>query len=526
MSEIGDSGLETLKINEQDKKDSDSDSDVSDDEGEEETKLVIPTELNISLNHGSKAVAALAIDPAGARLASGSVDYQVKFWDFAGMDNTLQSFRSLYPCGNNPIKAIAYTATGDSVLIVSGMAQAKVLDRDGHEIMECVKGDQYVVDMARTKGHTAPLTSGCWHPRNREEFLTSAEDGTCRIWTVDKPYNHLKIIKCRSKNGLKTNPTACNYNRDASLVAAACVDGSIQLWDPRRIITSPTLHNREAHQQGSETSCVAFAYLHNWIASRGGDDTVKLWDLRAFKKPLQVKHDLFSRYGSTDCAFSPDDTVLTTGVSLNKGETEGKLYFFDTTTFETVKEIIVADAHVIKTVWHPRLHQIFVSCGNGIVKVFYDEAKSMRGAKLCAGKVRTKTKQVEVVAATQIITPHALPAFKQERSKSMRKKMEKDRLDPIKSHRPDLPIKSGQGGRVAASGSTLSSYVIRNLGLSKKVEDDQDPREAILKYAKEAAENPYWVAPAYSQTQPKPIFRSEEGEENEDEPSNKKMKSQ
>lgn len=69
------------------------------------------------------------------------------------------------------------------------------------------------------------------------------------------------------------------------------------------------------------------------------------------------------------------------------------------------------------------------------------------------------------------------------------------------------------GGRVASSGGTLSSYVIRNLGLSKRVEDDQDPREAILKYAKEAEEDPYWIAPAYKKTQPKPIYSNNaEGE--------------
>lgn len=66
------------------------------------------------------------------------------------------------------------------------------------------------------------------------------------------------------------------------------------------------------------------------------------------------------------------------------------------------------------------------------------------------------------------------------------------------------------GGRVASSGGTLSSYVIRNLGLSKRVEDDQDPREAILKYAKDAEENPYWIAPAYAKTQPKAIYNSGE----------------
>lgn len=63
--------------------------------------------------------------------------------------------------------------------------------------------------------------------------------------------------------------------------------------------------------------------------------------------------------------------------------------------------------------------------------------------------------------------------------------------------------------------------MIRNLGLSKRVEDDQDPREAILKYAKEAEEDPYWIAPAYSKTQPKPIYSSTN---NEGEPDAKKPK--
>lgn len=80
---------------------------------------------------------------------------------------------------------------------------------------------------------------------------------------------------------------------------------------------------------------------------------------------------------------------------------------------------------------------------------------------------------------------------------------------------------------MASSGGTLSSYVIRNLGLSKRVDDDQDPREAILKYAKDAAENPYWIAPAYAKTQPKTIYSStsaQGGDEDTGEPETKKSK--
>ncbi|KAL1464103.1 hypothetical protein WDU94_003782 [Cyamophila willieti] len=486
-------------------------------EDDEEEKLVVPLSKDITFRHGSKSVTGLAVDPAGARLASGAVDYEVKFWDFAGMDSSFHSFRSLYPCGNNPIKCIEYSSTGDAVLIVSGMCQAKIFDRDGSEILECVKGDQYIADLARTKGHTSPLTSGMWHPYLRQEFMTASEDSTCRLWDVGKGSQHKSIMKCKTKNGLKTAPTACTYSRDGNLIACGCMDGSIQMWDTRKMFVNTAKLLRDAHQSGSDISCLQFSYHGNMLCSRSNDDTLKLWDLRNFKKPVFVSGNLFSRYGSTSCTFSPNDSMVMTGESINKGETDGKLHIFKTATFEKVEELSIPNSHIIKTIWHPRLNQIFIGCGDGSVKIFFDEDKSARGAKLFIGKKKTKKRQMDVIsaAAQPIITPHSLPMFRQEKPKPLHKKLEKERQDPVKSHRPDLPIKSGQGGRVAASGSTLSSYVIRNLGLSKRVEDDQDPREAILKYAKDAAENPYWITPAYKKTQPDAIFKKEEDSDEE-----------
>jgi len=43
-------------------------------------------------------VSALSLDPSGARLVTGGYEYDVKFWDFAGMDSSLRSFRTITPC--------------------------------------------------------------------------------------------------------------------------------------------------------------------------------------------------------------------------------------------------------------------------------------------------------------------------------------------------------------------------------------------------------------------------------------------
>ncbi|KAG9488427.1 hypothetical protein GDO78_007955 [Eleutherodactylus coqui] len=473
---------------------------------------------------GDDDVSALGLDPSGARLVTGSYDYDVKFWDFAGMDGSLQAFRSHQPCECHQIKSLQYSITGDVILVVAGNSQAKVLDRDGFPVMECVKGDQYIVDMANTKGHTAMLNGGCWHPKIKEEFLTCSNDGTVRTWDVSNEKKHKGIFKPRSAQGKRVIPTCATYSRDGKLIAAGCQDGSIQIWD-RNMSVHTKFHCRQAHAPSTDTSCVAFSYGGTVIATRGGDDTLKTWDMRNFKKPIHMASGLPNYFPVTDCCFSPDDKLLVTGISIKKGEGNGKLVFYDMVDFKKVYEIAVTDASVVRCLWHPKLNQIMVGTGNGLAKVYYDPIKSQRGAKLCVVKTKRKARQAETLTQDYIITPHALPMFREPRQRSTRKQLEKDRLDPLKSHKPEPPVAGpGRGGRVGTHGGTLSSFIVKNIALDKT--DDSNPREAILRHAKDAADNPYWVAPAYSTTQPQAVFAEVDSEEDEpdNEPEWKKRK--
>lgn len=44
---------------------------------------------------------------------------------------------------------------------------------------------------------------------------------------------------------------------------------------------------------------------------------------------------------------------------------------------------------------------------------------------------------------------------------------------------------------------------------------EEDPREAILKYADAAVNDPKYIAPAYASTQPEPVFAKSDSEEEE-----------
>ena len=252
------------------------------------------------------------------------------------------------------------------------------------------------------------------------------------------------------------------------------------------------------------------------------DETLKLWDVRYFKNPVKSTGDLFSRFDNTECCFSPDDRMIITGTSMGKNEKAGRLIFFNRDTFEKVTDIEIENAHVIRSRWHPKLNQLLVGSGDGVVRVYYDPEKSVNGAKLCTIRKKSRAKVNSYVTSQHIITPYSLPMFREDRQRSTKRQEEKARKDPIKSKRPDLPLgMKGTGGRVTSGGSTLHSWMAKQISVKNK-DDHIDPRERILRHAEESTKNPYWISPAYTKTQPEPVFQ----EHKEDEPPEKKTRTE
>ena len=112
-----------------------------------------------------------------------------------------------------------------------------------------------------------------------------------------------------------------------------------------------------------------------------------------------------------------------------------------------------------------------VGCGDGVVRVLYDPEKSVNGAKLCVVRKKAKAKGVSFITQEHIITPYSLPLFREDRQRSVRRQEEIARKDPVKSHRPDLPLGSkGTAGRVSTGGSTLHSWMAKQIAV-KNMDD-------------------------------------------------------
>ncbi|CAM9989676.1 unnamed protein product, partial [Discosporangium mesarthrocarpum] len=89
-------------------------------------RLSIPISHEVKLSSHHKGVMALAVDPAGGRVATGSNDFKVKLFDFGGMDKRHLPFREIEPEEGNVVVSLSYSNTGHAFLACTAGSQPKV----------------------------------------------------------------------------------------------------------------------------------------------------------------------------------------------------------------------------------------------------------------------------------------------------------------------------------------------------------------------------------------------------------------
>lgn len=305
---------------------------------------------------------------------------------------------------------------------------------------EYVKGDMYIRDPRQTKGHTSTLTSVRWHPTSKQYFATSSSDSTIRIWDIEIRYKQKDVIVANPiGKGGRLNISTCAFHQDGKLIAGGCSDGVIRIWSNKAPYSRPAYEFISAHQNGCDIGSILFSIKNpTQFITRASDDTCKLFDLRNPSKAVVGITGLGTFYSDTNAVFSPDEKYVVTGISSRHkpenggGSSEiGKLLVLNQTTFEPVHELPTPNnTSVIKSLWHPRLNQIFAGCADGSVCAFYDETVSLKGVKDCLAKRPKRIDGIDsmsFVTSGPIMTPHALPMFKDDGGQGMGSKRKRDK---------------------------------------------------------------------------------------------------
>ncbi|PIA16080.1 WD40 repeat-like protein [Coemansia reversa NRRL 1564] len=480
------------------------------DVGEEDTsggavEIGVPVSYHVAMTGHKKAVSTIAWDPSGDGLASGEHGANMMLWSFPSMDRSFQSYRTVVPFEGQQIHALKYNSTGDLLLCATGDPRPTLFMPDGRKVCEFKRGDMYVMDMRRTTGHVAALTSVDWCPEGGK-FVTAGADSTLRIWDCERPQTQLQVIVAKTQmRGRRVAVTACAYSADGRTIASTQDDGGLSLWPSSGPFIRPTQHTNDAHLSGTETSAVQFIPGNsNHLVTRGGDSTVKLWDVRNLKTSLATKDSLPSAGPEANMAFDSDGRYLLVGAA-SAGSTPSQnasIAVLDSSDLTEKHQIsLPLSGDVLSVTWHPRLNQIAAGLTTGTIAVMYD-ASSTRGAKLCISKRLQARQTSEPTSIGPIITPHALPLFREEKSMMAKRRREKAREDPLFSQKPKVPIYGhGKGGVI---GVNETQHIMKSI-MKDTVRDD-DPREALLRYAAVAESDPMFISPSYKDTQDKPLF--------------------
>lgn len=498
---------------------SDEDSEVESDEEDE-----FPVSHELVLKTHDRPITTLTVDPSGSRFITGSTDCTIKFHDFASMTpNTLHAFKSIDPTATkssantetHPVHHVEFNPNSPSqVLVITATPQAKIFSRDGEELKEFVKGDMYLRDMHNTKGHISAITTGTWHPTNRDLCVTAGTDSTLRIWDVNMPLKQKEVIVHKSRaagSAGRTRMTAVAWGTPVqggkNLLVAAALDGSLIMWDGDGPFARPAAEIREAHKRDTWTGGIDVSADGRTVVTRGGDDLIKLWDTRKFKHPIStVQHTSTSdQYANSEVRFSPNSSSIVTGSS------NGHLHILNPATLKPELVTPVTDGSpLISVLWHGKLNQILTGSANAETHVLYNPNTSFRGASMVMSKA-PKRRHVDddpnfttdlsqglsgdAISAGDGLRPAQIGTSYGARHPTIGLTVSGKSRDPRRPHIPTAtPFAKSQPDE---------KHVKENIPLSSM--RDEDPREALLRYADKAEKDPMFTH-AWKTTQPKTLY--------------------
>lgn len=421
-----------------------------------------------TLLQANASVSTLCFEPSGARVAAGHRDGTLRLYDFHGMQPSASSSPNLgvtYPpfrivdsdndpldsTGRHIITALGVSSTGSQWIVGSTSAQPKVLDREGRAtLFYFIKGDTYVTDSSKTKGHTAGVTGVAFHPLVKDVCWTTGLDGSIRQWDVSgrakTQFNKVvcqKVVgKCKNEKGQRTQVVSnLSVHPNGRKIAVGTSCGSVQIWNcfGMGVNSRPLGAVHAAHGAGNKpVTFVTFNGSGDRIASRSeGDNTVRVWDVARMEKStgsfgrkfgnrskegehspsllLAICKGVPAFNESANCAFGPDGKMLCAGTSVDpramSSNACGAIKFYElpaeekrakaikdggsksssknkaTAVLDPIEEVDVApNASVLIVQWHTKMNQIAVGMSNGVIRVLYDQEVSTKGALIPASK--------------------------------------------------------------------------------------------------------------------------------------------
>ncbi len=280
-------------------------------------------------------VLSVAFSPDGTRLAAGSFDGTIIVWDAATGESLLTIPGVVF--GFSPDgKRLAADAMGREAKVWDATTGEELLTLSGHTnnvnfvgfspdgkrlVTTSLDRTAIIWDAATGQklftlsGHAEEVGAASFSPDGMR-LATSSRDGAVKIWSLQPPYE-VFLEKRRGIDRLAVSP-------DGIWIAAASAEPGTYNFDLLTVWNAQNgkiLFEQKSHEP--EGGGIAFSPDSKEVATGGGDQTIKLWDVSSSTLRLTVPvEDGFI----WDIAYHPD------GGSLAAVGSTGMVRFYDSKT--------------------------------------------------------------------------------------------------------------------------------------------------------------------------------------------------
>ncbi|EUR71386.1 hypothetical protein C923_03114 [Plasmodium falciparum UGT5.1] len=269
----------------------------------------------------------------GSNLIISGNDNNVRIYEFKNMNRYEKNYTKLVSLKEGSI--IQSLDARDNYILIAHGNKCFVYNKNGEYIKNSIRGDMYIKDVNKTKGHTRQINCCRFHPLNEQVFISGSLDSTIRIWDMEKENNtyglnkeliHSQCIKVvNEKNLLTNNIISCEFTKDANSIIIGCSNGLI---DIRNKLSNDYTYNykssdnyyikKDVCHKDSIIDILTCKKNKNYFFTRSMDNTIKYWDLRNLHLCLHTIQDVPTIYEKSNMSYFHNEKYLIIGTQQKK----------------------------------------------------------------------------------------------------------------------------------------------------------------------------------------------------------------